>query len=240
MIIKNIYPLSLEVVRLTLKEGVLISNTLLKSKRSLIRKSLTIRVEELPASLPGRLKKGALIEGEEENAIIKESVLYYAISITCKSLAKQERSAWQVKQGLLKKGFAPFIADNAVLSLEEKKIIDNARYARTYLSTRAISFSEGKTKLYSSLLAKGVSPEIAKKAIEDYFNTRSEGEALEHAIEKYARMHKKIIEELGKEGKTREEKEDKIKIKNKVISSLIRQGFSYKNIVKSIKEKWQV
>lgn len=107
----------------------------------------------------------------------------------------------QCKSGLIlklqKKGFDLLSINMALDYLIDKNYLSDYRFSVSWLRNRRITNSEGKNKLYMMLLAKGISSNIAKEALQEFFSEFSEEEMLQKAFAKCQR--KKIPEEKIRE-----------------------------------------
>ncbi len=74
------------------------------------------------------------------------------------------KTAFQVKQHLFEKGFTD-VSEEVVEILQQKNYLDDLEYARLFTKDRLEINGDGKNKILSMLLQKGVASEIAKTAI---------------------------------------------------------------------------
>ena len=130
-------------------------------------------------------------------------------------LARCEQCRAGLTKKLLAKGFSKDTVEGVLDALEEKGFLDDARFARAWLNSRRITKAEGRTRLFAELAARGISKEVSKKAVDDFFE-----EFDEEAI--CARAAQKFIAQ-GKSGE-------------KLLAALQRSGFSYKMSSKLVKE----
>lgn len=129
-------------------------------------------------------------------------------------LARSEQSRSGLFKKLIEKGYDKDFVNPALDYLEKVKYLSDERYCRSWLNTRKINHFEGRQKLLSELLGRGIPKEIAGKALDEFFLENDEN-----------RIAEKCYSKLQKRGKTGE----------KLISALMQQGFSYK--VAAILEK---
>ncbi|MCQ2585059.1 MAG: RecX family transcriptional regulator [Treponema sp.] len=122
-------------------------------------------------------------------------------------LARSEQSRTGLLKKLLDKGFEREYIIRALDYLESVNYLSDERYCRSWLNTRKINHTEGRGKLLSELLGRGISKEISNKALDEFFSENDENEI---AVRCYAKLLRK-----GKSG-------------DKLISAMIQQGFSYK------------
>lgn len=128
-------------------------------------------------------------------------------------LERAEHSRHLLTVKLKKKGYADVPIQRALDYLEERSSLSDLRYAESWLRNRAINHAEGRSKLLSGLLAKGIDGKTANEALDDYFQLMDEDTVLNRAVEKCLRL-----------GKSQEAME----------KYLVRKGFSYKQIKSKI------
>jgi len=162
---------------------------------------------------PGDLESG--MEGvfsDEDATDILHAALVYSIekaAMTYLGRAEQCRSGLLAK--LVRKGLDRDDVSRALDYLESVGYLDDYRFAGAWLRTRYVSHAEGRTKLSSELLSRGVDPAAAKKALDDFFADHSQSELCRRAMKKYLRTHREVSDE-------------------KLYASLQRLGFSYAQI----------
>lgn len=148
---------------------------------------------------------------DEETEVLDAGLAYAAEKDAMNYLARAEHSAFLLKQKLLKKEHSESSIEKAFVFLRNANYLSDSRYAEAFLRNRSISRTEGRTRLMSELSVRGINREIAKTALDDFFEMKSEHEILVKAVEKQKR--------LGKEG-------------DKLVNCLIRMGFSFNDIKK--------
>ena len=124
-------------------------------------------------------------------------------------LGRAEQSRHLLSMKLRKKGHGEVAIARALDYLEERRFLCDSRFAAAWLRNRSINNAEGRTKLFSGLLAKGVDKATAIQALDQYFETVDQDDVLDRALEKCRRL-----------GKSREATE----------KYLMRKGFTYKEI----------
>lgn len=135
-----------------------------------------------------------------------------AIEAAARSLSRCEQCRASLERKLLQKEFSDETIKTALDFLESKKYLDDERYASFWVRTRCAFKPRGAIRLISELCSRGISKEIAKKAVSSYFEQVDEEEL---CLEAY----KKLLL--------------KNKTEQKIIKSLADSGFSYK-IIKSV------
>ena len=124
-------------------------------------------------------------------------------------LARAEQSRFGLSRKLIQKKYEKKYIDTALDFLEQKNYLSDSRFSRAWLNTRKINHYEGRTKLCAELLSRGIDKNTAESAVTAFFTENDEQEICRKAYEK-----------LLSKGKTDE----------KLISSLLQSGFSYKLI----------
>ena len=124
-------------------------------------------------------------------------------------LARAEQSRFGLTRKLLQKKYDKKYIDKALTCLESKNYLSDQRYAIAWLHTRRINHCEGRVKLIAELQNRGIDKETAQKAVNEFFEEYNEEEICLKACNKYIKK--------GKDG-------------DKLITSLLNAGFSYKMI----------
>lgn len=148
-------------------------------------------------------KRPGFIDEEDEEDLLSSSLIFAAERAAMSYLgrAEQYRSGLVRKlsqKGIDKKYFVP-----ALDFLEEKGILDDFRFASSWLRSRSIDHAEGRSKLASELLNRGVEKNAVKKALDLYFENTDTFALCVKAYRKCLRRKKdeeKIFPFLLKEG----------------------------------------
>ncbi len=77
----------------------------------------------------------------------------------------------EVRKKLVGEGFDPGEAEAAVERLAASGVLDDARLASHYLSTRTERLGHGRGRLIAELVRRGVEPEVAERAWEEIVGT---------------------------------------------------------------------
>jgi len=124
-------------------------------------------------------------------------------------LARAEQSRFGLTRKLVQKKYGKKYIDMALDYLEGKNYLNDQRFSIAWLHTRRINHYEGRVKLIAELQNRGIAKETAQKAVDEFFEEYDEEEICIKAFQKFIKN--------GKEG-------------DKLISSLLNAGFSYKMI----------
>lgn len=130
-------------------------------------------------------------------------------------LARCEQSRFGLNRKLTEKGFEKKYIMMALDLLESKNYLSDFRFSTAWLHSRKINHYEGRSRLLSELMSRGISKEISNQALDEFFEENDEME-----------ICKKACEKLVKKGKKDE----------KLIAAMMQAGFSYK-MIKLVLEK---
>ncbi len=158
------------------------------------------------------LSEKDFLENYEFNADVSQEIIDAGLitAAECKAvdyLARSEQSRSGLFKKLIDKGYDRDFVNPALDYLESVKYLSDERYCRSWLNTRKINHFEGRQKLLSELLGRGIPKETAGNALDEFFLENDENLIAE-----------KCYLKLVKRGKSGE----------KLISALMQQGFSYK------------
>jgi len=128
-------------------------------------------------------------------------------------LARAEQCYQGLSVKLSKKGYSREVVSQVLEKLSEAGLLDDRRFAESWVRSRLRSRPEGPSRLRGALMAKGIASAVARDAVESVLeeigDEESEG-ALERAWEKLSRRSG-ISEE-------------------KLINALVRRGFQFSKI----------
>lgn len=157
-------------------------------------------------------------DGLEPDNKTESSAVTEASAATQKALAllaRCEQCRAGMERKLLQKGYSKAVVSGVLDALEEKGFLSDERFARAWLNSRRIGKTEGRTRLLAELSARGISKEVSKKAVDDFFEEFSEEEICAKAARKFLSQ--------GKSGE-------------KLMAAMTRSGFAYKMAANAIKE----
>ncbi len=178
--------------------------------------SFFVRDAYLSSFPDGLFESGSVLNEEASAALLHAARVYLAERAAMEYLSRAEhtRFALSVKLRSAKKGFTESEVTPALAYLEERGLLDDGRFASAWLRNRSIHQSEGRQKLLSGLVSRGVDMSVARKVLQDFFGTADERELCMKAAEK-----------LKRTGKPPE----------KMQAALIRKGFPSKFIAECLK-----
>lgn len=142
---------------------------------------------------------GKIFNNIEFNEIINAGLAYTVERKALDYLNRCEQCKSSLTLKLQKKGFDVLSINKAIDYLVKKNYLSDYRFAVSWLRNRRITNSEGKTKLYMMLLSKGISSNIAKEALKEFFSEFNEEDMLKKAYAKCLRKNipeEKIREKL--------------------------------------------
>ena len=127
---------------------------------------------------------GCPISDESLEALLNAVRIYEAECTASAYLYRAEHSRFQLELKLKKKGFLAFEINPALDYLVRIGLLDDERFARAWLNTRAISKKEGRNRLASELTIRGVSFKIVKDVLDEFFLEHSEEDICRKALKK--------------------------------------------------------
>jgi regulatory protein len=105
------------------------------------------------------------IQGSSEALQIRDRALGF--------LATREHSRVQLSRKLAKRGFDARVVDAVLDDLAAARLVDDARYARTWIESRLRRHPEGRAALSAGLARAGVSREIADRCLSELLDENS-------------------------------------------------------------------
>ena len=168
-----------------------------------------VRKEYIPDMDFARIEAGTEFDEEESGKILDAGLVSVIELKAVEYLGRSEQSRFGLTLKLLKKKYDKKYIETALDYLENNDYLSDQRFARAWLHLRSLKHYEGRTRLLSELISRGISKEISTFALDEFFSEHDEMEICKRAYETFLKQ--------GKEGE-------------KLISAMIRAGFSYKMI----------
>jgi len=165
------------------------------------------------------LKVGQELEQKKIDQIIEAETKKEAKEIALRFLSYRMRSEKEVRDKLKKKEFAEDLIIEVIKDLKRVNLVDDYEFASAFIRDRISNNPRGKILLKQELWKKGIKKEIIEKSLREYFKD----ENLELILAK----------ELLQKRKKRYENLDENVAKRRLMSFLLRRGFSY-DIVKQV------
>lgn len=167
-----------------------------------------LRKEYLPEGLFERLDVGVEFDDDETDSLL-DAGLTCAVELKAVAyLARAEQSRFGLTRKLIEKKYDKKCVEAALTYLEGRGYLSDLRFATAWLNTRKINHFEGRSRLSAELAARGISREIANKALDEFFTENDEDEICRKAYEKLS----------------------KTKSDEKLTAALVRAGFPLKMI----------
>ena len=174
-----------------------------------------VRLSYLQTISPDDVCDGAVFADEKADDLVRAGEAF-AIEKKCEGLlARCEQCRAGLERKMMQKGFSKEPIALALDYLEGRNFLSDERFASSWLRIHAVSKCQGRVRLTSELLSRGISREITVRAVEEFFTEHDEAEMCRKALEKATRA--------GRAG-------------DKLIKYLMDSGFSYKMIQSAIKE----
>ena len=172
-----------------------------------------VREEYLPEGLFERLDVGVEFEDDETDFLL-DAGLTSAVELKAVGyLARAEQSRFGLTRKLIEKKYDKKYVEAALTYLEGRGYLSDQRFATAWLNTRRINHYEGRSRLAAELAARGIARDVASTALDEFFSENDEDEICRKAYEKLS----------------------KTKSDEKLTASLIRAGFTLKQI-KTVQE----
>lgn len=171
-----------------------------------------MRTAYLQQVQPERIVEGSAFSGEEAHDVLQAALAFAAEKKAETYLARAEHSRFALERKLLQKGMDKQAIARALDYLEQKHYLSDERFAESWLRTH--TKAQGRTRLLSELLARGVNRHIANAALDEFFADTTEEELCARAVEKSLRA--------GRTG-------------DKLVRYLQQSGFSYRQIQAALK-----
>ncbi len=172
-----------------------------------------VRTSYLQSVSPHALGEGAVFDEPEAEDILRAGEAF-VIEKKCEGLlARCEQCRAGLERKMLQKGFSKEPLSLALDYLEERKFLSDERFASSWLRIHAVSKCQGRSRLTSELLRRGISRSITTAAVEEFFAEHDEEAMCRKAVEKATRA--------GRTG-------------DKLMKYLLDSGFSYRMIQNSL------
>ncbi|HEX9913241.1 MAG TPA: RecX family transcriptional regulator [candidate division Zixibacteria bacterium] len=165
------------------------------------------------------LKIGEELDQKKIDQILESEVKKESKDAALKFLSYRMRSEKEVRDKLKKKEFAQDMIEEVIEDLRRVNLLDDYEFASAWIRDRISNKPRGKTLLKQELWKKGIKEEIIEKVLKEYFENEDE--------------ELNLVKKLLEKRKKRYENLDKNVAKRRMMSFLLRRGFSYE-IVKEV------
>ena len=167
-----------------------------------------IRKEYLPDGLFEKIDVGVDFDENETDSLLDAGLTCAVELKSVGYLARAEQSRFGLTRKLIEKKYDKKYVEAALTYLEGRGYLSDLRYATAWLNTRRINHFEGRSRLSAELAARGIARDVANKALDEFFSENDEEEICRKAYEKLSK---------NKSGE-------------KLMASMLRQGFTQKQI----------
>ncbi len=160
-----------------------------------------------------RIHAGEELDEEAALDLLDASLAFAAEKKALDYLARREHSRKELERKLLQKGMQKAAVFRALDYLEARRFLSDERFAESWLRTHTLTKAQGRSRLLSELLSRGVSREIAGEALDAFFAEHDADALCERAVEKALRVGKRD---------------------EKLVQSLLQSGFTYRQIKQAL------
>jgi regulatory protein len=167
------------------------------------------------------LKIGEELDQKKIDQILESEVKKESKDAALKFLSYRMRSEKEVRDKLRKKEFAQDIIDEVIGDLKRVNLLDDYEFTSAWIRDRISNKPRGKTLLKQELWKKGIKDETIEKVLKEYFEDEEEE----------LNLAKNLLEKRKK----RYENLDKNIAKRRMMSFLLRRGFSYEIVKQALK-----
>jgi regulatory protein len=129
-------------------------------------------------------------------------------------VAMRQRTAWEIRFFLERKGAAPSLLDQILNKLSIVGLIDDEKYARAYINDRLLLRPTSRRKIIMELKKKRIPDDVIQRVLAEI--AEQEGENSDHAA---------LVAVI-----TRKRRQTKYQDDQKLMQYLARQGFGYSDI----------
>lgn len=133
-----------------------------------------------------KLGVGSYVENNELDKILSEQELINAKQAAYNYVSYKSRSEHQIKEKLSSKGFTQDLIEDAIQFLYEFNLLDDRKFARSFVKSKIELKKYGKGRLKIELLKKGINKEIIEDTLNEVYPEHDKYKmALELAEKKY-------------------------------------------------------
>jgi regulatory protein len=168
-------------------------------------KLLTVHEDTLVSM---RLLKGRRLTHEEWEELLKEEALEEAYRAALAILERKARTVRELTEAMKRKGFSQDAIAGSIRRLKQRRLLDDAAYARRFAEQRVAMQRKGSRLVRQELLQRGISREEADQALQ----------ALDSGVEQETALALARKKWPGIKGEPREKR-------MKLIAFLVRRGF---------------
>jgi regulatory protein len=116
------------------------------------------------------LAEGDIVDTDDLARSIEAAERVAARERALATLGYRERSVAELRTKVLDDGYPTGIVDDVVASLESAGIVDDARFTEMLVRSMAVGKRLGRHRIERELELKGIAPEVAALALNEYLN----------------------------------------------------------------------
>ena len=182
-------------------------------------------IDDIRSRLPSASWESLSLSEEESADVVQAGFAFSAERKALDYLARSEQCRAGLSAKLLKKGFSKKSVELALDRLESKNYLSDRRFASAWIRSHCIVKYQGRTRLFSELLSRGVSKTVAAEVVENFFSDDEENLDNPNGITEED-MCEKAYAKAVRHRKTGE----------KLLKYLMDSGFPYKMCLSVIKK----
>ena len=171
------------------------------------------------------LYRGQVLTDEDWLQLERAATGHRAWEAALRLLEARPRSEHEIRDRLRRKQFEPEHIDAAVRRLYELELLDDAQFARLWISNRAATRPKGSVALRRELLSKGVAREVAAEAVAVGLDADAEAAACEEVARQALRRFESVS--------------DWATFQRKLGGLLQRRGFTWDTVGPLLRRLWQ-
>lgn len=170
------------------------------------------------------LRVGRILSEAEEREIQGRDEVFVAKAVALNYLSYRARTEMEVRRKLAQKGFGEGVIEAVIERLYALHYLDDAAYARSFVSGRFRSRGYGPARIRGDLMRRGIDRPLIEDALGEVLEPEETFEAAKEQAEKrWARLASEA---------------DPAKRRKKLSDFLIRRGYSY-DVVRRVLEELQ-
>ncbi|MBM3316168.1 hypothetical protein FJY71_10120, partial [candidate division WOR-3 bacterium] len=139
------------------------------------------------------LAVGQEVDRAELDRLLQEEELRKCRDYALLLLSYRARTRAELKQRLVRKGFAPDIAGATVERLAELKLVDDEKFAAAFTQDRITIGHKGKWRVRGELIKRGVGRQEIEEALK---SAPDETQAARELVEQYAKRYARLEPEV--------------------------------------------
>ena len=162
-----------------------------------------------------KLREGMTLTDQQVRDIQQGEVKQDAMDHALKLLERRLHSAAELKRKLTIREYGPDIVEEVISDLTRLGYIDDARFAKTKALSAAEHKQHGKRRALVELIKSGVKGEVARKALDEVYESRDTLAVARKLAEKQAPRLKRLDPQVAR---------------RRLVGMLQRRGFDYDDI----------